>query len=105
MSEEKEKTVASLRGAAPQVLAQECVKILDEKKAQDIRLLRVEDQTILANYFVICTGTSNTQLRALAAEIEYRMTQAGEPPLRMEGKLDYRGFRLCDRAFIQPCGT
>ena len=85
MSEEKEKTVVSLRGVDPQVLAQECVKILDEKKAQDIRLLRVEEQTILANYFVICTGTSNTQLRALAAEIEYRMTQAGDPPLRMEG--------------------
>ena len=85
MSEEKEKIIESLRGADPEALARACVRILDEKKAQDLRLLRVEDQTILANYFVICTGTSNTQLRALAGELEYRMTQAGEPPLRMEG--------------------
>lgn len=40
---------------------------------------------MLADYFIICTGTSSTQLRALAAELEYRMQIAGEPPLRMEG--------------------
>ena len=67
------------------MLAQECVKILDEKKAQDIRLLRVEDQTILANYFVICTGTSNTQLRALSGYVEERLKKEGISPLRIEG--------------------
>ena len=41
-------------------LAKEIVKILDANKAGQIKLLRVNDQTVMTDYFVICTGTSNT---------------------------------------------
>ena len=58
------------------------VKALDQKKAQDIRVIRVKDLTILADYFVIAGGTSTTQVKALSDEVEYQLEQAGVPALR-----------------------
>jgi ribosome-associated protein len=61
------------------------VKALDQKKAQDIRVIRVKDLTILADYFVIAGGTSSTQVKALSDEVEYQLEQAGVPVIRNEG--------------------
>lgn len=43
-------------------LAIEIAKILDKKKAQDVRVLKVESLTVLTDYFVIASGTSTTQV-------------------------------------------
>ena len=48
------------------------VKALDDKKGRDIKVLRTADQTTLADYFIICSGSSNTQVRALAEAVEDR---------------------------------
>ena len=56
------KKMPSLAGASPRELADAIVKILDEKKARDIKLLKFKDGSDLTDYFVICTGTSNTQI-------------------------------------------
>ena len=69
----------------PRELGEIIVKTLDAKKAKDIKLLRIDDKTVLADYFVICEGTSNTQIKALAGEVEYKMGLYGKPVLRMEG--------------------
>ncbi len=61
------------------------VKALDSKKADEITALEVGDLTILANYFVIASATSTTQVKALADEVEYRMQQAGITPKSIEG--------------------
>ena len=61
------------------------VKALDDKKGRDIKVLRTADQTTLADYFVICSGTSNTQVRALADAVEEAMSKAGEEPHHIEG--------------------
>ncbi len=61
------------------------VKALDSKKADEITALEVGDLTILANYFVIASATSTTQVKALADEVEYRMQQAGVSPKSIEG--------------------
>ena len=66
-------------------LAEFMVAILDSKKARDIKLLHVENQTIISDYFVICTGTSRTQIRALAGEVEFKLGNYGVEPLRTEG--------------------
>ncbi len=59
--------------------------ILD-RKASDIVLLRVTKQTTLADYYVICTGTSNTQLRAIADAVDESMSkQYGLEPKSIEG--------------------
>lgn len=61
------------------------VKALDAKKGKDIKVLYTADQTTLADYFVLCTGTSNTQVKALADAVEDAMTKAGEEPHHVEG--------------------
>lgn len=61
------------------------VKALDGKKGKDIKVLYTADQTTLADYFIICNGTSNTQVKALADAVEDAMTRAGEEPHHIEG--------------------
>ena len=64
------------------------VKALDDKKGKDIKALHTAGQTTLADYFVICSGASNTQVRALADAVEEAMSKAGEEPHHIEGHRD-----------------
>ena len=66
-------------------LVEQIVKALDEKKGIDIKVLDIHAQTGIADYFVICTGTSRTQIRALADEIEYKLEPYGIKPGHIEG--------------------
>ena len=61
------------------------VKALDDKKAGKIRVLRIGDLTILANYFVIAEGTSTTQVKAMADEVDFRMGRQGVEPKSISG--------------------
>ena len=71
-------------------------KALDNKKAENITAVRVDDLTALAEYFLIATATSNTHVRALTDEVEDTLTALGERPHHIEGKasgwivIDYR---------------
>ena len=61
-------------------------KALDSKKGIDIRVLETGHLTTLADYFVICTATSTTKVRALSDECEKTMKEtAGELPHHVEG--------------------
>jgi ribosome-associated protein len=63
---------------------------LDAKKAADITVLDVERLTVLADYFIVAGGTSNTNVRALAEHVEEKMEELGVSPLRKEGVKDAR---------------
>ena len=56
-------------------LAQKIKTILEEKKAHEIEVIDVSGKTILADYFVIATGTSTTHVKALADEVEYMIKE------------------------------
>ena len=60
-------------------------KALDEKKGMDIKLLKIDKVSSLADYFLICTGTSNTHVKTLCDYAEYALEQAGETMLGREG--------------------
>ena len=60
-------------------------KALDEKKGMDIRLLKIDKVSSLADYFLICTGTSSTHVKTLCDYAEYTLDQLGEPMLGREG--------------------
>lgn len=60
-------------------------KALDDKKGVDIKVLRTEELTTLADYFVICSATSSTQVKALSENCEKVMDEAGEPAHHVEG--------------------
>ena len=67
-------------------IALTAVKALDSKKGQDIKCLETGHLTTLADYFVLCTATSTTQVRALSDECEKTMKEtAGELPHHVEG--------------------
>ena len=70
---------------SPNEVAGFTVNALDSKKARDIKLLRTSEITILADYFVICTAGSTTQLKTLSDEVEKVLKENGEAPLRREG--------------------
>ncbi len=67
-------------------LAKTIAKVLDDKLGVDIKILKVEDLTIIADYFVIVSGESNTQVRALADEVEYKLSEMGVRPYGVEGE-------------------
>jgi len=66
-------------------LAKEAAKILDAKLGVDVKVLKVEEVTVITDYFVIVSGSSNTQVRALADEVEYQLELLGVVPARKEG--------------------
>lgn len=66
-------------------IAYEVTKALDEKKGIDIKLLKIDKVSSLADYFLICTGTSNTHVRTLCDYAQYTLEQLGEPMLGREG--------------------
>ncbi len=51
------------------------INALDSKKGKDIQALKIDNITVMTDYFVICTGTSATHVKALADEAEYQVTQ------------------------------
>lgn len=66
-------------------IAKATVKILDSKKALNIKVLKIDQKTVIADYFVICTGGSNTQIKTMAEEIEYQLGVGKLPYVRLEG--------------------
>ena len=68
----------------PKELAILAAKALDEKKGKEISAIEITDITTLADYFVIATGSSNTQINALCGSVEKLL----EEPLRREGYRD-----------------
>lgn len=69
----------------PLDLAKVIVKELDMKKARSLKLLHVAEKTVIADYFVLCSGSSNTQLRALCGDLEDKLGEAGIHPGHIEG--------------------
>lgn len=66
-------------------LLQKIIKILDDKKAVDIKYMEIKDVTTIADYFVITNGTSNTHIKALADNVEYELKKDGIYPNKIEG--------------------
>ena len=66
--------------------AKKVARILDNKKGRDIRILRVLEQTVITDYFVIASATSSTHLKALCDEVEYQLREEDKiTPDRVEG--------------------
>ena len=74
-----------LENAGSLEIATAIVKVLDAKKASDIKLLKIDKKTIIADYFVICTGNSSTQIKTLADEVEYQLGVGKVPHVRLQG--------------------
>ena len=69
-------------------LAVVLARALDSKKGQDIRVLKTEELTTLADYFVLCTASSNTQVKAMSDACEEEAEKNGERAHHIEGHRD-----------------
>ncbi len=68
-------------------LANLAAEACDDRKAVDIRLIRVDEVSSLADWFVIASGLSNVQVRAIARSVEDQIeATTGRLPLRREGQ-------------------
>ena len=59
--------------------------LLNEKKAHYLKAIRIEDISSLADYFVFANGSSTTQVKALADELEMKLIEQGIKPHHIEG--------------------
>jgi len=66
-------------------LARRAADILADKLAEDIIVLDLQGSTIIADYFVICTGTTERQLKALADALWEQLDAEGIPVRHVEG--------------------
>ena len=78
--------IVSLENASPLEVAKAIETFLDNKKGRDIKVLHVEDVSNIADYFVVCTATSNTHVKALSGEVEYQLERRGVTPYHIEGR-------------------
>ena len=99
MEEMMEQALPSLKGASAEELAHAIFDVLDAKKAQNIKVLHVEDQTVITDYFVICTGNSSTQVKSLGGEVEYKLGLRGVDPAHFEGR-DNNGWIVLDYSSV-----
>jgi ribosome-associated protein len=85
----------SLPPLTSEALALLAAEACDDRKAVDIRLIRVEEVSSLADWFVICSGLTDVQVRAIARSVEERLElEAGRLPLRREGQSEGRWVLL-----------
>jgi ribosome-associated protein len=90
--EQRAESVPTQRAAEmdPATLGHRIVEIASDKKASDIVLLRTDELTTMADYFVICSGRSDRQIGALAGAIVDVLRDEGVKPLGIEGKASGR---------------
>ncbi len=63
-----------------------CVNASLKKKAKDLVILNVKTLTSFTDYFIICSGTSDRQVQAIASSIQETLKEYGIIPLGMEGE-------------------
>ncbi len=79
----------------PNSLARLAVQVASDKKAEDILMMDIHNLSVIADYFVICTGTSDRQVRAVAKDIQEQLRLRGARPLHIEG-VDAANWILLD---------
>ncbi len=58
---------------------------LEDKKAKDLKILDISDVSVLADYFIIASGSNRNQVQAMVDEVEEKLGQAGYTPKQVEG--------------------
>ena len=99
MNEEIMNEVTSLEGASAAEVAKVIADVLDAKKGRDVKIIHVEEKTVIAEYFVLCTGNSSTQVKGLVGEVEYQLERRGVTPYNVEGR-DNNSWILMDYSNI-----
>lgn len=90
-----EAALPTLEAATPKELAEACREILDTKKAADVAVLSVVGRSDITDYLVLATGTSGPHVKALADELEYKLSLRNVHPLHADG-VGTRSWQIVD---------
>ncbi len=61
------------------------INALEDKKAEDIRIIDISEISVLADYFIIASGSNRSQVQALSDNVEETLGRAGSPVKQVEG--------------------
>lgn len=67
------------------VITRLAIKALEDKKAEDIRVIDISEVSVIADYFVIAGGTNKAQIQALCDNVQEKLGRAGYPEKQTEG--------------------
>lgn len=68
-----------------QALVGKAILALEDKKAEDIRIIDISEVSVIADYFIIANGNNVSQIQAMADEVEEKLYKAGCPLKQKEG--------------------
>ncbi|MCI9313398.1 MAG: ribosome silencing factor [Lachnospiraceae bacterium] len=66
-------------------IAKLAVAALEDKKAEDIKVIDISEVSVIADYFIIANGTNRSQIQALSDNVEEKLGRAGVPLKQIEG--------------------
>ncbi|MBE5871563.1 MAG: ribosome silencing factor [Lachnospiraceae bacterium] len=66
-------------------MAKIAINALEEKKAEDLKVIDISNISVIADYFIIASGNNRNQIQALCDEVEEKLTRAGYPAKQIEG--------------------
>ncbi len=89
------RSIEGSRGLDSAEVAKVIADIAVDKKASDVVLLDIRSQSVIADYFVICTGNNPRQIQAIASAIEEKLSELNIPAKGFEGAAD-NGWMLLD---------
>ena len=78
--QEKEKEMSKSADMAKLV-----IEALEDKKAEDIKVIDISEVSVIADYFIIAGGTNRSQIQALSDNVEEKLGRAGYPSKQVEG--------------------
>lgn len=87
--------MADIVAEAVKKMAGIAIQALEDKKAEEIRVIDISQVSVLADYFIIANGTNISQIQALADEVEEKLGRAGYPLKQIEG-YDHANWVLLD---------
>lgn len=67
------------------MMAQIACKAIDDKKGQDIKIIDIHNVSVIADYFVIASGTNSNQVQAIVDNVEEQLGRAGFEAKQIEG--------------------
>ena len=66
-------------------MAKLTIEALEDKKAEDIKIIDISEVSVLADYFIIAGGNNHSQIQALSNNVEEKLARAGHPVKQIEG--------------------
>lgn len=66
-------------------MAKLAIEALEEKKAEEIKVIDISEVSVIADYFIIAGGTNRSQIQALADNVDEKLGRAGHPSKQVEG--------------------